>query len=265
MKEILLSIITVCYNSEKTVEKTVRSIVGQMTDETEYIVVDGGSRDQTLEIIKRESGEQKINLISEPDRGIYDAMNKGISMARGVWLLFINSDDCLKSGIINKMLPELKRYRNYGCICTDVQMIRLVGEKRYSKIWRCEEPSLRLKKYMLSSHQGMYLNRERVEKTGRFDTDFPIVADWDLFYRIYITGCPIKCIHEITSEVLEGGASSHQVVWEKHRVRKKNHMYWGVDFGFFVDAGKRIKAELATLLLGNKKALLVAKRKYTEN
>lgn len=262
MKEILLSIITVCYNSEKTIGKTLESIGTQLTDEVEYLIVDGESKDQTLSLIADAQKKYPIRLVSEKDKGIYDAMNKGIALAKGRWLLFINSDDCLKPGIVEKMIPVLKEAVSVGCICSDVEMVRFVEGRRYSKIWVCETVDSRIKWYMTGSHQGLYMQKAAVEKLGGFDIQFKIVADWELLYRIYSAGYEIRYVHEVTSEFLEGGASQKQMVWEKHLVRKKNRMYRVLDLGLIRDGAKRFKSEMASLLLGKKKALIVAKRRY---
>ena len=91
----LFSIITVCFNSEKTIEQTIKSVLEQSFQNYEYIIVDGASKDCTVDIIRRYEPmfKGKLKWISEPDNGIYDAMNKGIGMARGELIGIINSDD----------------------------------------------------------------------------------------------------------------------------------------------------------------------------
>lgn len=102
---IKISIITICYNSSKTIEQTILSVLGQTYQNYEYIVIDGGSTDGTVDILHKYS--RKINWISEPDRGIYDAMNKGIRLSKGEWLNFMNAGDCFAS---NDVLEKIFSY-----------------------------------------------------------------------------------------------------------------------------------------------------------
>lgn len=102
---IKISIITICYNSSKTIERTILSVLGQTYQNYEYIVIDGGSTDGTVDILRKYS--RKINWISEPDNGIYDAMNKGIRISKGEWLNFMNAGDRFAS---NDVLEKIFSY-----------------------------------------------------------------------------------------------------------------------------------------------------------
>ena len=88
-----VTVATVCYNSQDTIEKTLRSVLDQTYDELEYIVVDGASKDNTLEIIRQTDTDKRIILTSEPDEGLYDAMNKAAKMASGEYIIYMNSGD----------------------------------------------------------------------------------------------------------------------------------------------------------------------------
>ena len=103
-KNLKISIITVCYNSEKTIQETLKSVKNQNFEEIEYLIVDGGSTDKTLAIVKDDHQVKKI--ISEPDNGIYDAMNKGIRIATGDIIGFLNSDDLYAN---NKVISHVAR------------------------------------------------------------------------------------------------------------------------------------------------------------
>ena len=106
MNDIKITIVTVCYNSAKTIEQTICSVLNQTYKNIEYIIVDGGSTDETVDILRKYSC--KIKWISEPDDGIYDAMNKGIKMASGEYIQFIGSDDCLINyTIIEKHIDKI--------------------------------------------------------------------------------------------------------------------------------------------------------------
>lgn len=89
-----ITVVTVCYNAEKEIENTIHSVLGQDYDDYEYLIIDGGSKDSTVSLIKQYEYTPHVRWISEPDRGIYDAMNKAVRMAYGEWLIFMNAGDC---------------------------------------------------------------------------------------------------------------------------------------------------------------------------
>src|SRR5574344_2512884 len=108
MKKPLITIITVCYNSEKTIERTIKSVVNQTYKNIEYIFIDGASSDKTLDIIKKYMKEYSfIKLISEKDNGIYDAMNKGISLSTGSIIGMINSDDYYELDAVESIVNNI--------------------------------------------------------------------------------------------------------------------------------------------------------------
>lgn len=102
-----ISVITICYNAERYVEKTIESVLHQTFQDYEYIIVDGGSTDGTLDIIRRYESNPHVKWISEPDKGIYDALNKGIKMATGEWINCMNAGDCFASDdVLEKVFEE---------------------------------------------------------------------------------------------------------------------------------------------------------------
>ncbi len=258
----VLTVITVCYNSEKTIKKTLESVGIQLTDEIEYLIVDGRSTDGTLRIIAEEQEKYAIRLVSEPDKGIYDAMNKAAGLAEGKWLLYINSDDRLKNDILQKMLPILKKDTKSDCICTDVEMCREVKGEWYYRVWEAEEFDEKVDIYMPVCHQGMYIRKKSMLSIGGFDCKFKIAADWDLVCRMYHKNMAFKILRIKTAEFMEGGASNKRMVWEKHRIRVKNHTGIRILTGFLWDLKNRLNSELAKILFGEKKEDIVVKRRY---
>lgn len=127
-----ITVVTVCFNAAETIEKTILSVVGQTYDNIEYLIIDGGSKDDTLEIIKKY--ENNISKwISEPDKGIYDAMNKAIKMATGEWINFMNAGDCFAADdvlekIFNDDIPDKVKF-----LYSDNYYIELDGKKTYAK------------------------------------------------------------------------------------------------------------------------------------
>ena len=172
-----ISIITVCFNSVNILEQTIMSVTNQLYDNIEYIIIDGGSKDGTVDIIKKH--ESKITYwVSEPDNGIYDAMNKGIKHATGEWINFMNAGDSFASfDIISTIF--IKNYsilKNKSAIYGDSIVCISLGEK-YSK---CIKPFWKDESFIPDkgfSHQSSFV-RSDYAKLHPFDTSFKICADF---------------------------------------------------------------------------------------
>lgn len=216
-----LTIITCCYNSDKTIETCVKSILEQLTEEVEYLIIDGNSKDDTLNILNKY--KNKIHIISEKDTGIYNAMNKGIMNAQGDYILFMNSDDKLHKDSLNVILESLKT--NKDCYYGDTETHYLVGTSDYSKIEIAGENFKLLSKNPLYYHQSFWCKRSVIEKVGKFDEQFKIAADWELMFRLYNLNYSFEHINSVIADYYFGGVSSKWHVGERHRVRKKNKAY----------------------------------------
>ncbi len=181
--DVKISIVTVCFNSAKTIEQTIKSVINQSYKNIEYIVIDGGSTDGTLDIIKKY--EQYISYwVSEPDKGIYDAMNKGISVATGDLIAFINSDDWYDE---NAMLHFAKAYqtRKADVLYGDIIYINEDGTEQYES-----NQNLDLNKMLYTNklcHQGICVRTELM-KIHQFDLTYKIVSDYDFLLKIFIAG-----------------------------------------------------------------------------
>lgn len=127
-----VTVVTVCFNAAETIEKTILSVIGQTYDNIEYLIIDGGSKDDTLAIIKKY--EKSISKwISEPDKGIYDAMNKAIKMATGEWINFMNAGDCFASENVLADVFKEDLSENIKFLYSDNYYIELDGKKTYAK------------------------------------------------------------------------------------------------------------------------------------
>jgi len=176
-----VSIITVCYNSESTIEQTILSVLSQTYHNIEYIIVDGASHDHTLDIIRKYS--TRIQLISETDDGIYHAMNKGIMKSTGDIVGIINSDDWYESNAV-ELAVEYLRAEKFdlaygGCTC-----IYDNGLTREFKCSRLEDILFR----MVFAHQTVFVKKKIYEKYGIFNQMYKIAADYDLLLRFYKCG-----------------------------------------------------------------------------
>lgn len=173
-----VSVITVCLNRGATLERTIKSVLAQTYSNIEYIVVDGGSTDGTLDILKRYRNQISC-VISEPDRGTYDAMNKGIRLASGDWIHILNSDDYYVSqDTIERIVPKLIRDRtNYCSILREHKgMVKDVYRFPY-RHWMM---------YVSAKvpHPGLIVEREQYRVLGLYDADLRIAADHDFILRM---------------------------------------------------------------------------------
>lgn len=173
-----VTIVTVVYNGEDYLEETILSVINQTYKNIEYIVIDGGSKDKTLDIIKKY--ENNISYwSSEPDKGIYDAMNKGIIKATGEWINFMNAGDSFcNDDVLSKIFNELSD--------SDIDIIygNTQGRKE-NKLKQYIPASLNLlKKRMPFCHQSSFVKTSLL-KSDLFDLSYRIAADYNLFYRLY--------------------------------------------------------------------------------
>jgi len=181
-KKPLLSIITVCYNEEKTIKKTCDSVCNQIFRDFEWIVVDGKSTDKTVEIIDRYKTDI---LISEDNDGVYDAMNKGIKKSRGKYLLFLNGGDYLMNKNVLQEVSILIKQDNKS---NDIYY----GDLEYGNgdIVTFVK-SILDKKFFITktiSHQATFIKKRLFEEYGRYDEKYKISADFDFWIKTIIVG-----------------------------------------------------------------------------
>ena len=178
-----ISIITVTYNASAVLEQAVRSVIGQDYQNIEYILIDGGSTDGTLDIVKKY--EDKIAFwLSEPDHGIYDAMNKGLSYATGDYIYYLGADDCLyASNSISQAASCLEETPEIDVLCASVMMVD--AGNRMEKIYSSDFSEEDVMSGYNTPHQGMFVRRELLQKY-RFDTSYRIAADYKNFLKFYL-------------------------------------------------------------------------------
>jgi glycosyltransferase involved in cell wall biosynthesis len=179
------SLITVCYNSEKTIEKTIQSVISQEHDNLEYIIIDGGSTDNTINIINKYKNQIDI-FVSEKDRGIYDAINKGIKLATGDIIGILNSDDQFYSKNILTEISAQFEINNY----LDAIIGDIVFEKSNGKLHRYYTSSnwkpKKLEWGMMPPHPTFYCKRELFFNLGFYREDIKIAADYELLLRFLL-------------------------------------------------------------------------------
>lgn len=181
----LITVVTVVYNGEQFLDQTIRSVIEQDYPNFEYLVIDGGSTDRTLEIISRYQ-DHIDNWISEKDKGIYDAMNKGINLAKGKWIIFSNADDYLfNHKTLTNCADALTRcdasvslvYGSINLITNEGRFLQKIGDS-----WGKTQFEMTYK--MAIPHPGLFVRTDAVRKWGGFDTDFRIAGDYELCIRL---------------------------------------------------------------------------------
>lgn len=210
-----LSIITICYNNRQGLEKTLRSVCAQLTPEVEYIVIDGGSTDGSVDLIKQYA-DHITYWVSEPDKGIYNAMNKGIAVAKGEYVNFMNSGDCFVSDdIIARVLPRLQGKDFY------------VGDEMHKKqIVKAPDQVLftRLAHHPLS-HQSTFIHTGLLKKRP-YKESYKIASDWEqMFYELIVQDASYERLPFIVANFdmtgISSSKSTNQIQQEEtNRVRK---------------------------------------------
>ena len=178
-----ISIITVTYHAAAVLEQAICSVIGQDYSDIEYILIDGGSTDGTLNIIKKY--EDKIAFwVSEPDHGIYDAMNKGLSYATGDYIYYLGADDCLLAPTsISLVASYLQEHPEVDVLCASVMMVD--ADNRMEKVYSSDFSEEDVMSGYNTPHQGMFVRREILQKY-RFDTSYRIAADYKNFLKFYL-------------------------------------------------------------------------------
>lgn len=179
-----LSLITVTYNSGKTLAYTIKSVLSQTYPNIEYIIVDGASKDNTLSIIKEYEPQfqGRMKWISEPDKGLYDAMNKGIRMATGDVVGILNSDDLFMD---EKVLADVAAAfdEQTDAIFGNLYFVNQEDVNQIVRVWK-GSPYKSFKSGWHPAHPTFYVRREVYEKYGGFDTSFDVSADFELMLRL---------------------------------------------------------------------------------
>ena len=182
--DLKISIITVCFNSSKTIEKTFHSIKNQSYKNIEYIVVDGASSDDTLKIIKNYNNCIS-NYISESDKGLYDAMNKGIAIATGDIIGILNSDDIFSDMFVLENIAKFHQENDIDASIGNITQFNESGRtvrKYSSKIWTPKK----LKIGFMPPHPSIFFKRVLFENYGNYRLDFISGADYELIIRFFL-------------------------------------------------------------------------------
>lgn len=226
-----ISIVTICYNSAAGIEETIQSVLNQDYPAIDYVIVDGGSTDGTLEII--EKYRNRLGFFkSEPDEGISDAFNKGVAAAKGELIVMINSDDILLPGALQAVAQAYDGK-------TDVYRGNVIITNGTDGFRGREIPSMRFPLAPLRihcAHQGTFITPEAYRKYGGYDKKFRYMMDFDLLTRFYQQGATFKRVDADIAEFRLGGVSGaayHKKKYDILHVVVNNGGSWARAYAYY--------------------------------
>jgi len=178
-----ISIITVCYNSAKTIKDTLISVTNQLHEDIEHVLVDGGSKDGTIDLVKKH-GERVSKFVSSPDCGIYDAMNKGLGSATGDYVAYLNSDDFYTNEQVIQQVAEAIHETNADAIYGDLSYVKRNDPKIRVRYWKSQmfQPGSFVRGFA-PPHPTFFMKRKLLNDLGGFDLSYSLASDFDLMFR----------------------------------------------------------------------------------
>ncbi len=232
-----ISIITVVYNGAITIKDSIDSVISQTYPDIEYIIVDGLSKDNTLDIV-RSYGDKIAKVVSEKDKGIYDAMNKGIGLATGDVVAILNSDDFYANNhVIADVMKEFQKDSSVECVYGDLEYVDQHDTTKIKRVWKSRPYRAGLfRTGWHPAHPSFFVKKSVYNAYGVFRLDLPIAADYELMLRflhvhkiksVYIPGFMVK--------MREGGTSNKSIkniykanleVLKSWRVNHRFVPYW---------------------------------------
>lgn len=225
----MVSIITVSHNAVRTIDQAINSVLNQSYRDIEYIVIDGGSTDGTVDLVKSH-GDRIAKFISEPDKGIYDAMNKGLKLASGDIVGMLNSDDIyMDENVIKNVVDKIMKDKVDSCY-GDLVYVDREDTNKIIRYWKSGAyDKKKFKHGWMPPHPAFFTRRQIFEQYGLFDTDFPIAADYELVLRfLYSHDVSTAYIPKVLVKMRTGGSSraglsiTTKMLWE-------NYLAWEVN------------------------------------
>jgi len=221
LNNLKVSVITVCYNAEKTISRTVKSVISQKYSNVEYIIIDGASTDSTLDILNSYSNSE-FKLISEKDNGLYDAINKGISLCTGDIIGLLHSDDIYPNeNIISTVVSYFENDHFLEALSSSVEIYRTADFINPFRIYKANNfRKWQFKIGIQPPHPGFFITKEAFNKVGFYRTQYRISGDFEWLLRaILINKIVVKYVPFTSVFMLDGGLSSSG--W-KSRVKMNN-------------------------------------------
>jgi len=216
-----VTVITVAYNSAATIAETLASVASQTHPDIEHIVIDGASTDDTLSLV-RTHGAHVTSVPSEPDRGIYDAMNKGLRLATGDFVGFLNADDTFAGVTAVSSIARVAQNASVDAVYGDLVYVQKDRPSELIRYWRSGSFACsRLRFGWMPPHPTLYVRRSRIDELGSFKTHFRIAADYEFVLR-YLShpGMGVAYVPEVLVRMRTGGASNRSMSALFHKSRE---------------------------------------------
>ena len=210
----LVTIVTVTYNCAASIEATLMSVINQTLLEKEYIIIDGQSTDDTLSVVDKYK-DHIADIVSEKDKGIYDAMNKGIKMAHGEWVIFMNSGDVFVSNTVLQDVFENNNYHDFGVIYGGVRVLTM------GSIFDMKPYPLASISYQIPfCHQSVFTRSDIIKNTS-FDISYKVVADYNMFRQLYFGGIKfLEVPYIISCYSPDGGFSRNRMILKEKEMNR---------------------------------------------
>lgn len=230
-----VSIITATYNSAKTIHDTLASLEQQTYQNIEYIIIDGNSSDDTLDVIKAKSSRVSV-MISEPDNGIYDALNKGIAAATGDIIGFLHSDDLFAYSTAVQDIVDKFQTDNVDAVYGDLEYVAQDSIDTVIRFWKSGHYTKNKMQYgWMPPHPTFYMKRSLYEKFGGFDLSYKIAADYDSLLRyLWVNNVSMSYLERVVIKMRVGGASNRSLsniilkTKEDIRALSRNSVAWPI-------------------------------------
>ncbi|MEM4313251.1 MAG: glycosyltransferase family 2 protein [Thermoplasmata archaeon] len=233
-EKMLISVITVVFNGVDTIADCIKSVQSQTYPYIEHIIIDGGSTDGTLEVVERYSNKI-AKLISEPDRGMYDAINKGLKFAGGDVIAILNSDDFYASDRVLEKVADVIKFKNLNSCYGDIVYVDRNNTNKVVRYWKAGEYRDGIMRYgWHPPHPAFFVKKKIYDKYGYFNTNFKIASDYELMLRL-LEKHKISTYYlpEVLVKMRIGGKSNSSLkniiyqTLEDYRAWKVNGLYGG--------------------------------------
>ncbi|GAD02756.1 glycosyltransferase family 2 protein [Agarivorans albus] len=226
-----ISIITATFNSESTILESIKSLESQTYSEIEYIVIDGASSDNTVSIVNQ-NASRLSQIVSEPDAGIYDALNKGLALATGDAVGFLHSDDVFASDDAIRKLVDLFYTSKADAVYADLHYVAKHDVTKTVRFWKSGEFDIsKLKTGWMPPHPTFFMKTRLYREYGSFDLNFKIAADYDSILRyLWVHKVKMAYLPEVVTLMRVGGASNQSIknlllkTKEDYMALKKNNL-----------------------------------------
>lgn len=224
-----LSLITACWNSARTIDDTLRSVNAQTWADLEYLVVDGGSKDETMAIVARD-GARVTSAVSEPDKGIYDAYNKGLARATGDVIGYLNSDDYYCAPDVLEQVMKAFEDPSVEAVHADLVYVDPENTGKIERHWKSRPATVEnLRRGFIPAHPTLFLTRAAYDKVGEYDTSYRLAADYDFMLRaFYVHKLKSVYLPQVWVRMRSGGAtggSTASIVKQNDEIRRSQQSH----------------------------------------